>query len=241
MATPRRGGRHPPLPHADRIELVVARHGEDLSWTRNLPAGVRTTVYDKRGDLAPEAWPHLALRRLENVGAEAHTYLHHLLRRHDSLAPLTVFCQGHPFDHAHDLHRVVRQLAAGDLEVQDFLWLGFIIDTDDPRGRRLFVPWSKNRDGRELGIDEFHLRLFGEPAPPALRFYPGAQFVVARERAAARGRDFYARALELAGSFPDAAHCFERTWDRVFGVRGVDLASMGGEATRYLKRIRRLE
>jgi hypothetical protein len=41
--------------------------------------------------------------------------------------------------------------------------------------------------------------------------------------------------------FPDAAHCFERTWDKVFGVAGVDLDWLGGRQTVYLKPIRRLE
>jgi len=223
------------------IELVVARYREPVAWLRRVPRGVRVRLYDKGGDLAPADAPRAVLERLPNQGREAHTYLHHLLTRRDELAPLTVFCQGHPFDHASDFHRTLGALAAGAERVADFRWLGFIIDTDDDHGRRLFVPWSKNPGRRELRLDLFHPALFGAPAPPRVRFYPGAQFAVTAGRARTRPAGFYARALELSLGFPDAAHCFERLWDRVFGVSGVDEASLQGQDTVYLKPIRRLQ
>jgi hypothetical protein len=151
-----------------------------------------------------------------------------------------VFSQGRPFDHAADFHRVLRELAAGRRSLADFQWLGFIIDTDDARGRRLFARWSKNPEGRGLGLDQFCRRLLGEPAPALVRFFPGAQFALTAECARRRPLDFYRRALDLSVEFPDAAHCFERVWDRVFGVLGVDPALLQGRDTVYLKPIRRL-
>ena len=79
-----------------------------------------------------------------------------------------------------------------------------------------------------------------ELAPPLLRFYPGGQFVVSAAQALARPPAFYELALELSRSFPDAAHCFERTWDRLFGVTGVEPGLLGDADCRYLKPIRRL-
>ena len=221
------------------IELVVARYNEAVHWTRNVPRAVRVTIYDKGGDLDPGAFPRAEVHRLPNVGREAHTYVHHILRRGEEVAPVTVFCQGRPFDHASDLHHVLRALCSGQAHVDAFRWLGFIIDTDDARGRRLFVGWSKNEDGRELAVDEFHAALFGAPAPEAIPFYPGGQFAVAAERIRSRPRAFWERALALSQTFPDGAHCFERLWDRVFGVVGVDPALLGGEPCRYLKPVRR--
>jgi len=222
------------------VELVVARHGERVEWTRNVPANVRVTIYDKGGDLdAVFGAAHVV--QLPNVGREAHTYLQHIVARYEDLAPMTLFCQGHPFDHASDLHRVLRALASGADRVDDFRWLGFIIDTDDSRGRRLFVNWSKNADRRELALDRFCEELLSTPAPELVRFYPGGQFVATARCVRTRPRAFYAHALALSERFPDAAHCFERVWDRVFGVRGVDPAVLGGEPCRYLKPIRRLD
>ena len=225
-------------PVTESVELVVARYREDIAWVRNVPGCVRVSVYDKGGGAGmPEGAVGIPL---PNVGREAHTYLWHIVERYESLAPVTVFCQGHPFDHAHDLHRVVRAMASGVRRVEDFLWLGFIIDTDDPRGRRLFVPWGGNPEGRELPVDEVHAALFGEACPGRVRFYPGGQFAVTAGCVRSRPRGFYERALELAAADDLHAHCFERIWDRVFGVCGVDEGRMGGGDTVYLKPIRRL-
>ena len=218
---------------APPLELVVASHLEDLSWLRRAPREFQVTIYDK-GDGASGGV------RLPNDGREAHTYLHHLCERRESLAALTVFVQGHPFDHAPDLHKRLREFAGAGLSDSSFLWLGFVADTDDSRGRRLFVPWSKNPGREELDLDGFCQRLFGEPAPAHFRFFPGAQFAVTREAALARDSDFYRCALELSLTFPHAAHCFERCWDKVFGADGTAGRLPSDQFTAYFKPVRRL-
>lgn len=227
-------------PPKSPLELVVARYRERVEWTRNVPVELRVALYDKGGDLDPGTVPRAVVTRLENVGFEAHTYLHHIVARYDSLAPVTVFSQGHPFDHVHDMHPFLRGLVAGTERIHGFRWLGFIIDSDDPAGRRLFVPWRKNVDGRELQLDGFCRRLFDEPAKAWSHFHVGAQFAVTDAQIRSRSREFYERALELALTFPDAGACFERVWDRVFDVVGVDPESLDGELCRYLKPIRRI-
>ena len=221
------------------IELVVARYAEDVGWLRNIPHQIRVTVYDKNpSEALPDA------RRLPNIGREAHTYLHHIVQRYETLAPVTVFCQGKPFDHAFDFHRTLRDLAGQnttDCDANSFQWLGHVIDTDDARGRRLFVPWSKNEDGRELNMNGFHRALFDCDGPQEYIFRLGAQFGITREQIRNRPREFYEKALNLSISFPDAAHCFERSWDKVFGVTGVDLEWLAGRRTVYLKPIRRIK
>lgn len=218
-----------PLP----LELVVARHTEDLAWLRRVPANFRITVYNK-GDEMPGA------DRLPNIGREAHTYLHHLAERHATLAEVTVFVQGHPFDHAPDLHDRLRALAERRETVAGFHWLGFLADTDDAAGRRLFVPWSKNPERAELRLDDFHRQLFGERGPELYRFFVGAQFAVTRALAHRRTPDFYRRARSMASDFPLAPHCFERCWDRVFAADGTAGRLAEGEMTAYFKPIKRL-
>jgi hypothetical protein len=240
MSGPLRRRRDPGARAAVELEVVVARYAEAVNWTRKLPGSARVTIYDKSGDLPRERFPWATVATLANVGREAHTYVHHILERYDALAPVSLFCQGHPFDHAHDLHPVARAVVGGDEVVADFRWLGHILDTDDARGRRLFTRWSKNADGRELALDEFHEALFGEPAPALVHFAIGAQFLVTREAVRSRPRAFWERARDLAVSFPDAGHCFERLWDRVFGVRAIDPASLGPDGCRYLKPIKKL-
>ena len=176
-----------------------------------------------------------------NVGREAHSYLTHLIERYDSLAAVTIFCQGRPFDHAPDLHDRLAALAAGKETPTPFLWYGFLEDTDDPEGQRLFVPWSKNPSRTELATGKLYEELFGDTSPKLFHFRGGAQFSVSREGVLSRPREYYERALEACLADPLAPHSFERFWDRFFGVLFIDPSTLGTDGTRYLKKIRRLE
>jgi hypothetical protein len=215
------------------LELIVARHEEDLAWIRRVPREFTITIYNKGPDLAHA-------HALPNIGREAHTYLHHLTERYNTLADVTVFVQGHPFDHAPDLHKILRDLADGSFKVPDFHWLGFLADTDDSRGLRLFVPWSKNPDRAELPLDDFHQQILGEAGPAFYRFFVGAQFIIPRASALRRDRAFYERAERLATTSPLAPHCFERCWDRIFATDGTTGRLPPGRLTAYFKPIKRL-
>jgi hypothetical protein len=214
------------------VELVVARYREDLSWLGNIPPTVKAVVYDKRaGDRA-------AANRLPNVGREAHTYLHHICERYDALADLTVFCQGKPFDHAFDFHVTLRELANNPEVAPPFRWLGHIVDTDSHDGQ-LFRTWSKNPEGVGLDLRAFHHALFGDDGPAEYAFYLGAQFVVRRELILERPRSFYEHARRISEELVNAAHCFERCWDRVFGMPGSAAAVLGNRKTAFLKPIKK--
>jgi len=217
------------------LEVVVCRCGEELAWLRNLPPGVRVTVYDKT-PFPAGGWPDS--HPLPNVGREAHAWLHHLTERYDSLAGWTVFAQGHPFDHVPDMHALIRKWAAGSPPPGEFAWLGFLWETDDERGRPTFVHWTKNPERRELDLRGFFQRLWGEPVPEKIRYVGGGQFGLARTAARRRPREFYERARALAAEFPDAAHAFERTWDRVFLAPPLDPALFGPSGLRLLKPVK---
>ncbi len=132
------------------VELVVARYAESLKWLARVPSSIAITVLDKNPDAQlPGA------TRLPNVGREAHSYLHFIVSHYDELSDVTVFCQGHPFDHAFDFHSTLRRIASAPDVCGRFLWLGHVIDTDDADGQTLFRSWSKNRDGRGLDLVGF--------------------------------------------------------------------------------------
>lgn len=123
----------------------------------------------------------------------------------------------------------------GASQRKGFYWLGHLIDTDDNQGQRLFQPWSKNEDGRGLDLVGFHRALFDNDGPPLYTFVLGAQFAIHRNLLQQKPVSFYERALEVSVSFPDAAHCFERSWDRVFDVVGLDPDWLDGRLTVQLK------
>lgn len=228
------------------LELAVARYNEDLQWLRRVPQEFRITVYNK-GDDTPI--PHSSIP-LANIGHEAHTYLHHIVTRYEDLADVTVFCQGKPFDHVPDFHRTLRKLAKGAMEISDFLWLGFIIDRDDPEGS-LFKKWHPDR---QLPMTYFWRSLFRSisdtsaldvgcsvlEVPSEFIFFPGGQFAVTATCIRSRDLSFYKRALEISAESPDMAHCFERCWDRVFGVNGIPPGREHSDFPVYLRPVRRL-
>ncbi len=214
---------------------MVAHYGENLNWLRRVPRSIERVVYDKNPDSpAPASVP------LPNVGREAHSYLQHIVSRYDNLSAVSIFCQGHPFDHAFDFHASLREIAAHPEGVENFRWLGHIVDTDDAHGHTLFRSWSKNDDGRGLDLDGFHRALLGCDGPETYTFRLGGQFAATRAQLRARPVDFWKRALGISVEFPDAAHCFERTWDRVVGVPEPDAVWLDGKTTAYLKPIKRL-
>lgn len=215
-------------------ELVVAHYRESLAWLRRVPRSIGRRVYHKD----PEAAGAGVI--LPNVGREADTYLTHIIERWDSLAEVTVFCQGHPFDHAHDFHASLRRIAEQGLGPEGFEWFGFILDSDDPRGRRLFVPWSKNPERLELPGPEFFAAFLDGQLPQWFRFRPGAQFAVSVSRIRGRPLEYWValrKAVRVEELYP---HCLERTWDRVFGLEAISAKAMGGGETLYLKRVKRL-
>lgn len=217
-------------------ELVVAHYQEDLSWLRKRPANLRITVYDKSPD-APGGSDAILL---PNVGREAHTYLYHIVSRYDTLAEWTIFCQGKPFDHAYDFKKTLRVMAVDTPQPRGsgFHWLGHLIDTDDAQGHRLFRPWSKNDDGRGLDLRGFHRALFDTDGPEEYTFVLGAQFAVHCDVVRRQPLTFYERALAVSVQFPDAAHCFERSWDHVFGLVSLNPDWLAGRLTVQLKPMR---
>jgi hypothetical protein len=216
-----------------QLELVVSLYEEDPAWLRRVPGTFRVTAYDKSG--ADDA-----ANPLPNVGREAHTYLHHLVSRYEDLADVTLFAQGKPFDHVPDFHRILRNLASGRERVDAFRWLGFIIDEDDRTGSRLFRHWGKNEDKRGLCMEDFWKALWDDPVPERFVFYPSAHFAVTRETIRLQPVSFYERALRVATTLPDAAHCFERCWDRVFGVDGIPPAFRDQPKPIYFRPVERL-
>ena len=82
---------------SQHTELVVARYNEDTRWVENLlkeHSWLNVTLYNK-GDPATVSCDHRCMKHmLPNVGREAHSYLHHIVQRYESLAEKTVFVQG---------------------------------------------------------------------------------------------------------------------------------------------------
>jgi len=225
------------------LDLVVSHYNEDLRWLRKVPPEFRIVIYSK-GNLPDVSFleREVILLPLSNVGREAHSWAVYLKEHANDPPDLAVFLQGHPFDHCHDAHQRLKAIASGEniLSPSGFKWWGFIIETDDSLGKRVFVPWSKNHDSRELNIGNRFEKIFKRSGPLVYRFYPGGQFTVSGKAINRNSQTFYTGIQEMLEKDEDAAYCLERFWDQVFGVEAVSEEMMGEENTIYLKKIRRL-
>lgn len=146
------------------VEFVVAKHEEDTSWTDALAAHFDVTIYDKgRGGSLP------------NVGREAHTFVHHIVTRYESLAA------GPPLgSHVSKQYR------------------------DDIADRMLRHPYDKTEPffnahdcylHRDHPCQQTHALLFCSPYPQTISFSDGAQWIVQRRHITMRPKAFYEKHL----------------------------------------------
>ncbi|EGB15462.1 hypothetical protein DND132_2258 [Pseudodesulfovibrio mercurii] len=207
----------------DDIRVIIARYREDVSWASRL--GCPHTVYDKGGDLGPDA------RKLPNIGREAHTYFTHIVNEYDALAPLNVFLQGDPFDHLDDrgrttvetLRKTLEDVADRGVPFRGLAWfklksdrLGRPHDLRKPENEGRWAGW-----GRDIPVGELFERLFGVAMPDEIICRaPTGNFCVTGERIRTRPKSFYEFCLRLIEDDPldagNTGHAFERLWQHVF-------------------------
>lgn len=88
------------------MKIVISHFNEDLSWIRSIPDHWEILVYYK-GNM-PRWYPRVSYVSLENKHRESGTFLHHVIQNYNSLDDLTLFCQGHPFDHCKEFLDVIQ-------------------------------------------------------------------------------------------------------------------------------------
>jgi len=84
-----------------KIEIVIARYNEDLSWLKKIPKSIKITIYNKGlDDIEKIDGVKYDIIKLPNIGRESHTYLYHIINNYDNLAHKTIFCQGDSIFHS---------------------------------------------------------------------------------------------------------------------------------------------
>lgn len=201
-----------------RVQAVVARYREDLSWLEEL--GLPAVVYDKSGASGPNALP--------NVGREAHTYFWRLAYAYPDFADYTVFLQGAPLPHLEwgavaELHKLITDAVRSGAGFKGLAryrlrcdGLGRPHDMRDPEKQGQWAGW-----GRDIPVAETYRKLFAGKAPETyLARGAAGLFVVRRERILARPREFYLLGLALTEADPrdenNTGHALERLWQIVF-------------------------
>jgi len=202
----------------DGLRFVVARYREDVVWVPELVSrfpGSKCTVYNKGpSPVGIGLGNGISVVKLENVGRESHTYLHHIIQNYGSKEDqITVFLQGHPFDHCKGsklFDRVlssVLSLATGS----GFENVGTQLITIDG-GVPTFHMSIKDE------LEKTSIDLFGRSLPDRFQFSAGALFATSRASISKRPLSFYKKAITFLDSEinPIRGFCFERLWSLIF-------------------------
>ena len=137
--------------------------------------------------------PHVELEALPNLGREAQTIVHHILKQmsrtnyfdiNSDFAPYTMFLQGNPYEHV-----------KLDSVLDSFEKLEKNGRTAYPLGIQFQADWRGKPNNPTPGgipIADYFQELFGyQPKEPHLTFYYGAQFIIPRGFILSKSPYFY--------------------------------------------------
>lgn len=204
--------------------IVVARYKEDISWLNQIDIqNNRITVYEKHDVPNDEGIPiatsngdilHGINRfMLPNVGNEAHTYVHHIVKHYNHYKlyrgngdSRVFFLQGHPFDHSPE---TIKYTNGNKQIVGEYMTLCSVQVTSDAKG----YPHHP-----ELPVGQYYEKIFDKPFNEILTFGAGAQFAVTKRAIASKPLSFWMKLLRLSENTTTAPFVFERLWHKFFEV-----------------------
>ncbi|XP_038065214.1 uncharacterized protein LOC119735552 [Patiria miniata] len=198
-------------------ELVIAHYNEDIEWLR--PYAHHTLVYHKGHDTGPP-FQLYAWERLENVGRESHSFLHHIVTNYHQLANVTVFTQA---DHLKGrCYKDILQFVTSAKKGVPCLGL-LELHTDWGRipFQKEYLETVKNRpiDRANVTFGEFYYHLYGV-LPPAkgIENCRNGCFGATKEMIRKHPVEFYKKALGFVSrsSNGEEGHYLERIWYHFF-------------------------
>ena len=146
-------------------------------------------------------------KRLDNIGRESHTYLHHIITNFDNLPDYIIFTQGDPFPHCHNFLYQIKSLDYSS--VKSFYpfygrqWGGFL--ESDMEGRP-----------HHFGINLKPYQEYLDVSKETLTFTPGAIFVLTKSAILEKGIEFFRTLYEYHFTDNDFPWIIERYWGEIF-------------------------
>jgi ankyrin repeat protein/mannosyltransferase OCH1-like enzyme len=207
------------------FEVVIARYNEDLSWAiKEFGTNSKITIYNK-GEDDLQLPDNFKIIKLQNTGREAHTYFHHIITNYNNLADITLFLQGHPYEHPlflplrrykESVNSTCKNIIAKCTDVHPTL-----IEKSQDLTQQLakgFVGYQA-----EYNLVEFVHR-FIDPnldQNSALLTINGAQFAVKKENILSHSMSYYVNLISvlLNKLNPLEGFYYERIWDLVFAPK----------------------
>ena len=189
------------------IDLVVSLYKENTEWVRNLRDDCKLVIYNK-GD-GP-------LRRLPNVGREAHTYLHHMARNYGHFKDWNFFTQGDPLAHCPNFVAIVNTWTDSFRKAALIAHPSHQFFVNQPVR---YIETGATGDDASNDVRGLWRELFTNEPPEDILFAPASIFVISDERLMCRSLPFYQKALELSHTRPRGPWEFERLWAYLWRVK----------------------
>lgn len=186
------------------LEIIIARYKEDINWKNQITIPCQKSIYNKF---------YFEGMKLENVGREGHTYLHHIYNRYHNLSDFNLFTQGDPIYHDSKFIKKINDINLSSISLETPLFFG-ITGIESINGNSYY----KHPNG--LPIYYFLDFLFDIKCQPQDQFlmHYGSIFLVTKEMIYLRPRNFYKFLLKLLSneSDPIEGYIIERMWQFIF-------------------------
>ena len=164
------------------MKIVVARYNEKIEWTKQFP---NVVIYNKGQKLSDEYNEII----LQNVGREGHSFYKYIYDNYENLEDYTIFLQGHPFSHHHNMLNLLKYYTSDKNIDIDFEFLGEYIDECNLSGCIL-------QDNLPL-IPVYEYLFEERKTDLKFIFASGGQFVVSKKMILKRPKDFYLKIIHL--------------------------------------------
>lgn len=169
---------------SNKIQIVIARYNEDISWTKELS---NVLIYNKGEPIDTKCHDSAKISTLMNVGREGHTIYRHIYDNYENLEDYIVFLQGNPFDHSPNLVENIKKYYHTGV---DFEWLSetiyetYVFDCPHHSGLPMRIVYNTVFQTNTLDNEK-------------LEFGSGAQFIVSKQRIHQRPKEFYLNIIQL--------------------------------------------
>lgn len=183
-----------------RTHVVISRYDEDIDWVKNLTYPY--TIYNKGED--DISLPNI---KLQNLGRESGTYIHHIIQNYEHLPDSLILLQANPFEHSRDvLERIV-----------DFDTNNITLLTDGLLPNDLSVVPDDHRNGIDVIVKKFklfdYLKNFEEPQYN----YPyGSQWIIPKKFITNKSKEFWVDLYEIHQKMFVSAWVMERMFLHIF-------------------------
>jgi hypothetical protein len=217
----------------NKLQIVVARYREPLSWLGNYPFNkCPTIVYNKGGNDEFLHAPNITnVINMKNCGLDTHSFLYHIINNYDNLAEITAFFQG-SIDLPHKYNR------AAETVVESVRRNTTILACCEIKNMReeLYNFTVDQYAMAHSSITHSHHNVVTYPCPirPFGRWYDSlfgeietTHFVynhiiaIKKEHILRRPKEYYEKLMSFVdnieeGRQPEVVHYFERAWEAIF-------------------------